>query len=130
MELQKQVASLELSKRLKELGVKQESKFVWARYADETSMRWRDWKVATLDQEYFDEEYYDDDRWGRPISAFTDSELDKKLPPRIQCYPDGDMECCLDGENIQDGYAVFERTKANSRAKMLIYLIENKLITV
>jgi hypothetical protein len=46
--LEKQVVSLELAKRLKELGVKQESYFVWAKFSDNPES----WYIQPKDHQY------------------------------------------------------------------------------
>jgi hypothetical protein len=40
---------------------------------------------------------------------------------------DGDKWCSLYGTNLQDSHGEFADTEADARAKMLIYLLENKL---
>lgn len=46
----------------------------------------------------------------------------------LQCSWDGNEYCVLFGDNLQEGHAEFAHTEADARAKMRIYLIENKLI--
>ncbi len=121
MKLEDQVCSLELSRKLKELGVKQESYFWWAKSAI--------WNIAVRpDGNLFvpatshSYQFPADQRY----SAFTVAELGEmlkghKFPFWSARYgwetPDNE----LDGSYYAD-------TEADVRAKMLIYLLENKLI--
>lgn len=131
MELEKQVCSLELARRLKELGVKQESMFAWAEFPD------RSWRVV-----------FDDETKGYDAPAFTVAELGEILPRSTLFY--------RFGESDQDSYRGWEcrnypmfsaapklpeelyrtstffqaKTEADARAKMLVYLLENKLIKI
>lgn len=136
MELQKQVVSLELAKRLKELGVKQESIFVWseprpdkAPDADTTLVLDRDCNVQ-LCHKWQD--------WGdcfEPHAAFTVAELGEMLQ-------DGMMNSHKTGFGYwtckytyvsQDAEPTAEArgdTEAEARGLMLVYLIENNLITL
>lgn len=154
MKLEKQVCSLELAKKLKELGVKQESLFWWC------GMQ------VTVGSDVcggFDCDI--PDKWkksGYAISAFTVAELGEILPRQIDFgfdiggtkYWEVDH---LNNETIQSmitkglleyskpnnwhciyrSYAVFGdqvrvnidgETEVDARAAMLIYLLENKLI--
>lgn len=112
MNLNEQVCSLELAKRLKELGVKQESLFYWSE-----NMR-GEWSLNCPTR----------DRTSR-CSAFTVAELGEMLFPnaKINTIKIGNVfylyQFGLDKEFIAD-------TEANARAKMMIYLLENKLIEV
>jgi hypothetical protein len=101
MKLENQVCSLELAKKLKELGVKQESLFYWVRHWNEG--KWVD-KLFYLKDE--------DDKVNSFTSAFTVAELGEMLTKQ-------QIKNSLDGSND---------TETNARAKMLIYLVENKLI--
>lgn len=139
MKLQNQVTSLDLSKQLKELGVKQESLFHWELDEDENSRIVYDPK-PTRDYDF---------------SAFTVAELGEMLPWKIE-----KSWIAPNKTEIKDWYLDifkhdFERrvgnhdkwnvtyssnqltyihmagqTESNARAKMLIYLLENKLITL
>ena len=129
MKLGDQVVSLELAKRLKELGVKQESHFVW--YTNGDNAHLLDCPDGQRPME------------AKTYSAFTVAELGEMLPPRLEI--DGVMywlDLAKNGPEpkigrIWDvGYArpgeewqiVFEAdTEVDARAKMLIYLLENKL---
>lgn len=185
MKLEQQVTSLELSKRLKNLGVKQESLFYWRedyhteghrneegemiytgifgnkyscsyhpkpRYST-ADLKWNQADLNRIDQTEF--------------SAFTVAELGEMLPARLLGKIDEDVEMIAEPEdsdewerlvNVQkystawlgtsvvsekggndgwecnyasDGiqYMEFEAdTEADARAKMLIYLLENKFI--
>lgn len=120
MTLEQQVTSFELSKRLKELGVKQESLFYYAPFKG---------KLCPV--------YINDLRRGTSlpiknyISAFTVSELGEMLK-------DQDLECIWFHEHNKYGAyqtcsglnPFFDDTEADARAKMLIYLLENSLITL
>ena len=122
MKLEQQLVSLELSKKLKELGVKQESLYYHVDFqgydpeiirAEERQPRGR-----------FD---------SRPngVSAYTVAELGEMIPGWIGhpiALPDR-----LGAGNafwwIVKGHGGGDRNEANARAKMLIYLKENKLIS-
>lgn len=135
MKLEHQVTSLEISKRLKELGVKQESLFFYAKSPDN---KFRLYPLffspelsATVKLNSKEKDY----------SAFTVAELGEMLPAKI--YSDGFLEIyktgkkwkvmyvyqpinvtCFMGENF------ISNTEADARGKCLIYLLENKLITL
>ena len=134
MNLSSQVSSLALSKRLKELGVKQGSLFVWFRgHPDErhplTLGLWSGGVSAF-------EEY----------AAFTVAELGEMLPGTIDPEPPGTCywlnswaitdkgKTALWGvayeEDRQEFCVAEEKTEADARAKMLIHLLENKIISV
>ena len=118
MKLQDQVCNLELSKELKKLGVKQESLFYWTK-----NPFWfpviGSWKESAKPKE--------------AISAFTASELGEMLPEEIYSFHSigrkGKWVCspAICSRNVIDSEA---ETEVNCRAKMLIYLIKNKLINL
>jgi len=125
MKLEQQVVSLELAKELKELGYPQESLFYWSVPLIE--------KAVTKEQEELKkcktELYYRGNDWGEyfeSVSAPTVAELGEVLKGK---YP-----MCIKGETIVAGkwrIDSFEAdTEADARAKMLIYLLKNKLITI
>lgn len=104
-----QLCSLELSKRLKELGVKQESYFCW-------------WQADNLEN----------------YSAFTASELGEILP-KGTVLTNGNKtfwEICINipiAENrLHFNKFVSDKIKtvneADARATMIIYLLENNLM--
>lgn len=114
MKLEQQCCSLELAKKLKELGVKQESLFVWWVYdngeADiiDSSQKFEKGRIKDFH-----------------FSAFTVAELGDMLPNTEECISrkepnEKEWRC---GNQI-------ESTEADARAKMLIYLLENNLITL
>ncbi len=123
MKLEYQVCSLELAKKLKELYVKQESYFRWVRLGEKRE----DW-VITQSQS-FQEGY----------SAFTVAELGEMLPKSCPEHKNKDLLICKGfGENdwmvgygnhrdMEGCHVEIEQTEADARAKMLIYLIENKI---
>jgi hypothetical protein len=128
MKLEEQVVSLELAKKLKELGVKQESYWYHATsFTGEMRL-------------YHDTEHKDDNR---AISAFSVAELGQMLPEytdgykSVRTYWDKSKgvgaEISLpekyyqDDQNSRHATTHYAATEADARAKMLIYLIENKL---
>ncbi len=130
MELSKQVVSLELAKKLKELGVKQESYFSWV--GDDI------WD-KTQQSDYQSTSTLPSDQW---ISLFTVAELGEILT-EIK-----DDSAIYEFHNNRKGlhnyhiwheehdkrndfkYVLDAHTEADARAKLLIYLIENKLINL
>lgn len=109
--LEAQVSSLGLSNRLKELGVRQESMLWW--YDD----------CRIVSGRPILEDYPD-----RYVSAWTVAELGELLPTFTSSYQNESAELkwwCGHGE-----YDQIADTEANARAKMLIHLIEQDLITV
>lgn len=132
MELSQQVTSLELSKRLKELGVKQESLFYWA--SEGTFGRKFKSEYKLNDRRYID--IYEEIRSLDYISAFTATELGEMLPKlTVSCLTlNGKKEesavCYLDTSFESKRVYKMADTEADARAKMLIYLLENKLIVL
>lgn len=122
MKLERQVTSLDLSKKLKELGVKQESLHRW------------------LYVEAHDDFELDNGREETGYSAFTVAELGEMLPRNIKIpnaqYPFYSLQMTktTSGKHYV-GYGAEEiaeisSTEADARAKMLIYLLKHKLITL
>ncbi len=131
--LEWQVSNLELSKRFCELGVKQDGCFIWYHFLpeDEWAIKHKSWgkllatnlKLKKLEAR----KYY---------SAFTVAELgeiSKKIKNiTLACYYQKDTKIwiCQDIEYKIKIPSSEAKTEANARAKMLIYLIENKLIKI
>jgi len=147
--IEDQVASLELSRKLEELGVKHESFFYWMEGKAEYQ---RDKKavyfVSSKDYQYLQDMYMQEavadysKSWDFICSAFTSAELGVILPKH---FYDNDKRYAIqygwDGKNwrikleewLPDGarkeIELFTDIKeADARAKMLIHLIENNLL--
>lgn len=134
MTLENQVVSLELAQKLKELGVKQESEFRWVPRIDQTYALFSREKLKQYGL-----------KLSAGISAFTVAELGEMLPKQVNfgthsiSYWEWRQRCIGDqweayfdsyiGVPEKPSHKYFrERTEANARAKMLIYLIENNLV--
>lgn len=125
MKLEDQVCSLDLAKRLKELGVKQEGLWRWVLIQGE--------EFVDLSPDFEAEDGY--------AAAFTVAELGEMLPERylhIRKVPPGekDFQWVLYETYYEDGIPDVEMwghdetamTEADARAKMLVYLIEKGLV--
>lgn len=143
MKLEEQICSLELAKKLKELGIKQESHFKWVQvYHPEHGIGAPhiQWDVT---EDYNDTLIHND--WKMTSwSAFTVAELGELLPESININnKDNDIifekvtfkttnKCHYICSLVEDGgyhadfveYECSDTNEANARAKMLIYLIE------
>lgn len=139
MKLEQQVVSLELAKKLKELGVKQESLFVWVDKFPifnpeiERLVSIREFKDR-LAVSFLSEEAR---HLVKTYSAFTVAELGEMLPWMVcKTPPFLYLRCEKDhhGWVVQyqfmneEPFEEAEDTEADARAKMLLYLLENKLI--
>ena len=115
--MENQVCSLDLARKLKELGVKQESLFYYQGQQKEFDKGFGyilelgkvlNWKGAVF------------------LSAFTVAELGEMIYPiffsGISKRSDGTW-------GIESEHYEVRTTEADARAKVLIYLIENKLIS-
>lgn len=80
MNIEKYVCTLEQSKKLKELGIKQESFWYWVRY----------WKSGRYEWDLFQKD--ESDKVNTHISAFTCGELGEMLPRFINVC---NREYCL-----------------------------------
>lgn len=160
MKLEQQVCSLELAKKLKELRVEQKSLFYWYPYlvgvgendVVEYNVAFGKNELALTFRQPFYQEY-------KHISAFTVAELGEMLPETIGEKTwlnytkslNGWGEICEtisyskweDRGNYLEPVRICEfsilphskneksnKSEADIRAKMLIYLIENKLQTI
>lgn len=127
MKLENQVSSLIPSQRLKELGVKQESLY----YYDEVWSQKHGSGYNIFDKETISEE---GELPVGAISAFTVAELGEMLPWDIVIARNDDKEWLVtfqaDGLPESKSATFISNNEADARAKMLIYLIENKLITI
>jgi len=114
MNIENHVVNLELSKRLKKLGVKQESEFWWVK------TQYDGWKIQNQKGSAFLGNIMPS------ISAFLSSELGDLFPKDYCIEFNGDQWMCYkEIPRIEYG-----NTEADARAKMLIYLIENKIMGV
>ena len=135
MKLSDQVTSLELSKRLKKLKVKQKSLFYWATFKNTSSpVEQRDEERQTIigeweKSDHKERSYLKDIKF---YSAFTVSELVKILPatignPHLEMGKWSNGRYGLEYICLDDAHAEAE-TFANACGKMLILLIENSLV--
>jgi hypothetical protein len=129
--LEKQVCSLDLAKRLKELGVKQWGSVLFYHDTRLKKVAWRgDIQTAPVD---FGDRY---------IAAFTVAELGEMLPRTFESgstiWPEAEKRwvCSYQStdydsvENDNPEWIEYAPTEADARAKTLVHLIENKLVTV
>ncbi len=152
MTLEQQVTSLEISKRLKELGVKQESWWYWCKNKDGAFIESWEYKKRNLTTDI------------EHLSAFTVAELGEMLPDYTRKLGNLEIGSCktdhVDMKPNRGGrygsswwnisywtwknsftskhkdlylerdskHLIQDSTEANARGKMLIYLLENKLI--
>ncbi len=156
MKIEKQITSLKLSKKLKELGVKQESYWYWVKH-DENDPKYPD-KNDTNFELLLAEQGIDSDDEGREwtvksealknnsefwevYSAFSVAELGEILPSWVKVEnkiyfleitkleEDGwEINYLVPFNNRGFGGIVSAKLEANARAKMLIYLIEKRRI--
>jgi hypothetical protein len=142
MKLEEQVRSLELAKRLKELGVTQESLWYWRFVAvppfrnDGVEHAAFKWKLSQNRPDFGKDQEIEDTTNGS--SAFTVAELGEILPAYINVYGDrvflymwkDDADwwrVCYRQWGTQLGVKVEKQpTEADARAKMLIYLISKR----
>lgn len=127
MKLEQQVVSLDLAKRLKKLGVSQDSLYSWLN-ADPRSAQANDvWYVALTEAEHILEL--------PEFAAFTVAELGEMMPAEVATYryEEEDFAEWMCKLHVKDDWSKYiniipGNTEADARAKMLIYLLENKLI--
>jgi hypothetical protein len=129
MKLDDQVCSIELAKRLKELGVPQESIFYWEYYNEQCyAVKYFPYCIVPDDNNKF-----------KLYSAFTVAELGEMLPGSIKVeersfFITMDCDKCPYYDDMpltQEIYSGMDNdgdTEADARAKMLIYLLENGLV--
>jgi len=139
MKLENQVISLEIAKKLQKLGIRQESLFYWCKH-------WDAYKGEYVCDLFYQKD--EDDRVNPYISAFTVAELGALLPPLLK-LPEfvGEKKKVLQTLQVSTWHGrigfklyyrhvkghgaskiVIDNTESNARGKMLIYLMENKLI--
>lgn len=121
MHIPDQICSLELSKRLKELGVKQESLFY--RFQGQGYQY-----IFCKEYEQYSPHVNLDIKDG--FSAFTVAELGTLLPAWFDSAKrkDDDYICRYFEKEQDKSYCSFSEKEADARAKLLIYLLENKLM--
>jgi hypothetical protein len=126
MSIEDQVCSLELSKRLKDLGVKQESIFFW---------RDNDGFEEITECNFSLVQYINPSTTTWYASAFTVKELGVMLPIKIKnkyihMHKDhmGFSITYKDCNNQIHYFGKFNKSETNVRAEMLIYLLEEGLI--
>lgn len=127
MLLEDQVCSLELSKRLKELGVKQESLFYWVRPIDIWQLTA---KLTEQDGIYFNHTTIDIFPMDN-YSAFTVAELGEMLPEwHDSCKrQENDWHVrVFEKKKNNICHNAFDESEANARAKMLVFLLDQGLI--
>jgi len=111
MQLEKQVVSLELAKRLKELGVKQNSIWWWYRWTKN-----HNWKLSLGTEEMLNYSFRPDDIY----SAFTIAELFEPLS-------DGEIiKYVVENDNWDGSDYIKLFRDPDNLAECLIWLIENK----
>ncbi len=126
MKLEQQVCSLELAKKLKELGIKQDAYFSWRCFdagGPELS-----WIICKSDD--FPEKIGIANFGFGSASAFSCVELGELLPNMVTMFRvhkkfdmhEGKWAC---GDELETSYAV---TEADSRAQFLIHLIEQGIV--
>lgn len=123
--IEKHVVSLELSKKLKELGFPQESLYWWVSTDGEnwsvSNEMWR--AVGSFPPEQESYPFY--------CSAYLASELGELLPEYTDTWKLGNLDkeragqYCCSYKNIDICEEFIEAKEVDARARMLIWLVEN-----
>jgi len=137
MNLSEQVISIELAKKLKELNVKQDSLFYWLNVPEIVHMKLNDDGTIFYDENnctVLDRIEYktfigspiaynvsQEDTW----SAFTVAELGELIPSNYYNFYKNENGYIFSINGLPN---TSDPNVANAMAKMLIYLIENKLV--
>ena len=140
MKLEQTVCAKELAKRLKELGCKQESLYWWVDFDYEASIDGvlthfennNEWHVMNNDMvqwvlSNFEYKLKDTNKY----SAFTVAELGKMLPSHFVSWRvQESYYICEQLRSIKNriDMSLFADSEADARAKMMVYLLENKLM--
>ena len=129
MDKEKQVVSLELAKKMKDLGFKQVSLFWWG---EECNINNFSPRICT------DLSRWDKERMCAVCSAYTVAELGEMLPDSICKFCEdyyvnistfeGLTTCSYIAQSLEDRISESAESEADARAKMLIYLKEHNLI--
>ena len=130
--MENHVTNLALSKKLKELGVKQESEFYWLLNPTPSKDFWLGDKDMFEERKPYLQDFY---------PAFLASELGEILPEKIpkksgqgydilQIWAKFNIEYHTTFEPPNVRIMNNGESEADIRAKMLIHLIESKLITL
>lgn len=143
MKLENQVCSLKLAKKLKKLGVKQESLWLYL-----YNKREKEWGLVPSASQLYQARRVKAGFVGTDlILAFTVAELGKllpkdvyipykgnsnrkrKYPQHLHCFFSDNYGWTINytGGNSQERLGETDKNEANARAKMLIYLLENNL---
>lgn len=145
MKLEQQVVSLELAKKMKELGFKQESLWYWWEDTDNIGSAYLEIDESQLNITQQPELLYDYKGVAKTsnhiISAYSVAELGEMLPAQVKNEKTRNVDCLSCTKNVYGKYIVryhssfstplveiFADTEADARAKMLIYLKDNNLI--
>jgi len=134
MRIEDQVVSLELAKKMKELGFEQESLCWWSKPWDINCAYTGD-ELEIIDSDWL--EYHDMEK-AAVYSAYTVAELGEMLPKEIFIGKKCNALCITKYKpnssmwNVSYVYGGFgesfkDKSEANARAKMLIHLKKNKL---
>lgn len=121
MNLEQQVCSLDLAKRLKELGVKQESLFVW------TTLEYYAHIPGVQEEPTPCVMSRIDAGERNTLSAFTVAELGEMLPASTDTRRNKGAWFVIRDIN-EDTHVEKSNTEADARAKCLIYLLEQGII--
>lgn len=141
MKLEQQVVSLEMAKKLKELGVKRESLFMWFHQGGNFSPELKSCREFLQQGEIrlLSSSFGGIKNMDFFYPAFTVAELGEMLPGNdgshyfvSQKGLMGNLWFCTRKGMIDNSveYQTESETEADARAKMLIYLLENKFITL
>lgn len=141
MKLEQQVVSLPLAKRLKELGVKQKSECKWMEYTRKTTGEkvWAlngfgGWNQSDVGDGNLSGRSWDHD-WNGQIATFTVAELGEAMKEAtkgdfLKAYCEVMDIPLRDTATSQRALVMYNlMTEPDIVAQMLIYLIENKLLT-
>lgn len=129
-----QVCSLEWARKLKELGVAQESAFYWDNIIslDMEEGAASLWRVGDVISWGMEESY--DGPSDHALAAFTVAELGVLLGEHVFSEYEHDLsmpwKCTFDEGYMKPKRFEYSDTESDARAKMLYCLLENGIITV